>query len=139
MSNKMRSKLNKAKSKVREKSDIIVNLKWSDIKSYINKVWDFTKREGNETKQAAEILKKMISRKEVSENEKIFLREQSKDLIKIIGTAALPIPITAILVALGKKYNFEVFPGNQEEIKRQIEEEKNLLESIGYDYKKLIE
>jgi len=135
----MRSKLNKAKSKVREKSDIIVNLKWSDIKSYINKVWDFTKREGNETKQAAEILKKMISRKEVSENEKIFLREQSKDLIKIIGTAALPIPITAILVALGKKYNFEVFPGNQEEIKRQIEEEKNLLESIGYDYKKLIE
>jgi len=121
------SHIEKFKSFGRRKADKIRNLTWDDVKTFGNKSWDFLKRESNETKQAARILNKMISGKDVSDNEKKFLKEQSKDLVRIISTGALPIPITAILVALGKKYNFEVFPGDQEELKALIEKEKKEL------------
>jgi len=119
--------IEKFKSFSRRKVDKIRNLTWDDVKSFGNRSWVFLKRESNETKQAAEILNKMISGRDVSDNEKKFLKEQSKDLIRIISAGTLPMPITAILVALGKKYNFEVFPGNQEELKALIEKEKNEL------------
>jgi hypothetical protein len=121
------SRIEKFKSFSRKKADKIKNLNWDDVREFGNKTWDFLKRESNETKQAALILNRMISGKDVTDNEKKFLKEQSKDLVKIISTGALPIPITAILVALGKKYNFEVFPGDQKELKALIEKEKNEL------------
>jgi hypothetical protein len=112
------------KDKIKEKFNKLRNLKWSDVKSYGNKLWDSVKRESKETKQAAKILQRMIDGKDVSDSEKKFLKEQSKDLIRIVSTSVLPMPITAVLVALGKKYNFEVFPGSQEELKQLIEKEK---------------
>jgi len=120
-------RIKKWKSFSKEKVDKIKKLSWDDIKEFSNKSWDFIKRESSETKQAAVILNKMISGKDVTDNEKKFLKEQSKDLVKIISTGALPIPITAVLVALGKKYNFEVFPGDQKELKALIEKEKQEL------------
>ena len=119
--------IEKFKSFSIRKVDKIRNLTWDDVKSFGNKSWDFLKRESEETKQAAIILNKMISSKDVSDNEKKFLKEQSKDLIRIISAGTLPMPITAILVALGKKYNFEVLPGNQKELKELIEKEKEEL------------
>jgi len=112
------------KDKIKEKFNKLRNLKWSDVKSYGNKLWDSVKRESKETKQAAKILQRMIDGKDVSDSEKKFLKEQSKDLIRIVSTSVLPMPITAVLAALGKKYNFEVFPGSQEELKQLIEKEK---------------
>jgi hypothetical protein len=117
----------KLKYRFKEKVSKLKKLKWVDIRNYLNRTWEGIKRESNETKQAAKILERMIDGKEVSDNEKKFLREQSKDLIRIISTGVLPIPITAILVALGKRYNFKVLPGNQEELKRLIEKEKDEL------------
>lgn len=124
---KLGDKIKNLKSRVKDGAIKIKNLKWSDVKSYGNKIWDSVKRESSETKQAAGILQKMIDGENVSNAEKKFLKEQSKDLIKIISTGVLPIPITAILAALGKKYNFDVFPGNQEELKKLIEKEKEEL------------
>lgn len=124
---KLGDKIKNFKSRVKDGAIKIKNLKWSDVKSYGNKIWDSVKRESSETKQAAGILQKMIDGENVSNAEKKFLKEQSKDLIKIISTGVLPIPITAILAALGKKYNFDVFPGNQEELKKLIEKEKEEL------------
>ena len=123
----LKDKLKLVGGKIKDKVSKLRNLKWSDIKSYGNKLWDSVKRESKETKQAASILKKMLDGEEVSENEKKFLKEQSKDLVRIIGTSALPMPITAVLVALGKKYKFDVFPGSQEELKSLIEKEKQEL------------
>jgi hypothetical protein len=123
----LKDKLKLVGGKIKDKVSKLRNLKWSDIKSYGNKLWDSVKRESKETKQAAGILKKMLDGEEVSENEKKFLKEQSKDLVRIIGTSALPMPITAVLVALGKKYKFDVFPGSQEELKSLIEKEKQEL------------
>jgi hypothetical protein len=78
-------------------------------------VWDATKVEGEETKIAVRILSRMIKGEEVSDKEKRFLKEQSKDLARIIPLVAIsgipiPIPITPLLVVLGKKYGFDFLP-----------------------------
>lgn len=112
--------------KILSKSNHLKNLSWGDIKNYGDKIWDLTKKESRETKQAVIILRKMIAKKDVTESEKKFLKEQSKDIVRILGTATLPMPITAILILLGKKYNFKVFPGDQDELKKEIEKEKSL-------------
>jgi hypothetical protein len=113
LKNKMDNRINKIKK-----------IRWSDVRTYSSKIWTVVKREGIETKQAANILARMIDGEEVSDNEKKFLKEQSKDLIRIISTSVLPIPITAVLSLIGKKYNFKVCPGEQQELKYLIEKEK---------------
>ena len=77
--------------------------------------WEVTKRESQETKIAVGILSKMLKGDEVSEKEKSFLKEQSKDLARIIPLIAVsgipvPIPITPLLIMLGKKYGFDFMP-----------------------------
>jgi len=123
----LKDKLKLVGDKIKNKVSKLRSLKWSDIRSYGSKLWDSVKRESKETKQAVKILQRMIDNQNVSDNEKRFLREQSKDLIKIIGTGVTPTPIVAIIAILGKKYNFNIFPGDQEELKRLIEKEKQEL------------
>jgi hypothetical protein len=82
---------------------------------FASDVWEATKVEGEETKIAVQILSRMIKGEEVSEKEKNFLREQSKDLVRIIPLVAIsgipiPIPITPLLIILGKKYGFDFLP-----------------------------
>lgn len=77
--------------------------------------WEVTKRESQETKLAVGILSKMIKGDEVSNKEKSFLKEQSKDLARIIPLVAIsglpiPIPLTPLLIILGKKYGFDFIP-----------------------------
>jgi hypothetical protein len=77
--------------------------------------WEVTKRESQETKIAVSILSKMLKGEEVSDKEKSFLKEQSKDLARIIPLIAIsgipiPIPITPLLIMLGKKYGFDFLP-----------------------------
>jgi hypothetical protein len=77
--------------------------------------WEVTKRESQETKIAVGILSKMIKGEEVSDKEKSFLKEQSKDLARIIPLIAVsgipvPIPLTPLLIMLGKKYGFDFLP-----------------------------
>lgn len=78
-------------------------------------VWTTTKREGVETKIALLILRKMLQNKEVTDGEIKFLKEHSIDLIKIlplvlISGIPIPIPITPLLIVLGKKYGFDFLP-----------------------------
>jgi len=77
--------------------------------------WEATKRESQETKLAVGILSKMLKGEEVSDKEKSFLKEQSKDLARIIPLVAvsgipIPIPLTPLLIMLGKKYGFDFLP-----------------------------
>ncbi len=86
-------------------------------------VWDATKRESHETKLAVEILGRMIKGEEVSEKEKSFLRKQSGDLVKILPLVAIsglpiPIPITPLLIVLGKKYGFDFLPKDHRSLLR---------------------
>ena len=78
-------------------------------------VWDFTKREIQEKKLAIEILRRMIKGEEVKDSEKEFLKRQSGDLARILPLVAIsglpiPIPITPLLIVLGKKYGFDFLP-----------------------------
>jgi hypothetical protein len=77
--------------------------------------WEATKIEGEETKIAIEILSRMIKGEEVSDKEKSFLRAQSMDIVRILPLVAIagipiPIPITPLLIVLGKKYGFDFLP-----------------------------
>ena len=77
--------------------------------------WEATKIEGEETKIAVGILAKMIKGEEVTDKEKSFLKAQSKDIVRILPLVAIsgipiPIPITPLLILLGKKYGFDFLP-----------------------------
>jgi hypothetical protein len=80
------------------------------------------KREGKETVQAVEILRKMIKGEDVSDKELKFFKAQSVDLFKVLPLIAIqaipvPVPITPLLIVLGKKYGFSVLPNSHEKIK----------------------
>ena len=90
--------------------------KWfSDIKK-------FSIREANETRIAARILIKIIKNEssltedKPTESEIKFLKEHSKDLLKILGfiaTTPTPIPYILISVAL-KKFGIDLFPSKDD-------------------------
>jgi len=80
-------------------------------------------RESKETKEAAEILQKMVMGKEVTAEEKKLLKYQSIDILKVLPLIAIqgipiPIPITPLLIILGKKYGFNILPDSHEKIKK---------------------
>jgi hypothetical protein len=88
---------------------------------FASDVWDATKREKDETKIALEILRRMLKGEEVTVKEKEFVKRQSGDLIKILPLVAIsglpiPIPITPLLILLGKKYGFDFLPKDHREI-----------------------
>ena len=88
---------------------------------FANDVWDATKRESQETKLALEILRRMLKGEEVSDKEKEFVKRQSGDLVKILPLVAIsglpiPVPITPLLIVLGKKYGFDFLPKDHREI-----------------------
>jgi hypothetical protein len=94
--------------------------------------WEATKREGTETKIAVLILRKMIQDKPVSQGEINFLKEHSMDLVKIIPLVLIsgipiPVPITPLLIALGKKYGFDLLPkDNRHHLTDKDEKEKEI-------------
>lgn len=74
--------------------------------------WVQTKIEKEETKIAIFILYKIIKRKKVSTKEIKFLKEQSKDLLKILPLLVfqgIPIPLTPFWILLAK-YNPGLLP-----------------------------
>ena len=123
------------------------NESFEKITDYLNKllkrggdfaqdVWDATKRESHETKLAVEILRRMIKGEEVTDKEKEFVKKQSGDLARILPLVAIsglpiPIPITPLLIVLGKKYGFDFLPKDHRELlTKEIELTDELKSSI---------
>ena len=89
------------------------------------------KREGKETAIAAKILKRLVYRKEVSEEEKKFLKNQSIDLLKIVGVVGLGVVSSVIPIALEKilnKKDMSIMPTKQELPKENPETGEDLTE-----------
>ena len=89
--------------------------------------WTATKVEGEETKIAVNILSRMIKGEEVSEKEKTFLRAQSMDIVRILPLVAIsgipiPLPITPLLIMLGKKYGFDFLPKDHRGLLKDYED-----------------
>lgn len=83
------------------------------------------KRESEETKEAAGILQKMILGRPVTERERKFLKYQSVDILKVVPLVIIqgipiPVPITPILIALGRKYGFNILPDSHRKIEKDI-------------------
>ena len=91
-----------------------VSSKKENVITSLNKIVDAAKREGEETAQAAEIFKRLVTKQSVSDKEISFLKEQSLDLLKIIGVAGLgvvSVPLTIFLEKfLKKKFNISILP-----------------------------
>ena len=87
-------------------------------------------REKKETVQAFKICKKILSKKDVSKEEVSFLKEQSKDLAKIVGVMAMGSVSMAIPIALekilNKKYGISIMPSSQGVIKESKNNDKGL-------------
>lgn len=63
----------------------------------------------------------MVKGEEVSDKEKKFLKAQSKDIVKILPLVAIqgipiPVPITPLLIMLGKKYGFDILPKDHRDL-----------------------
>lgn len=91
---------------------------WNSIKKTAVKVRKTAKREKKETIVAAQIIKKFILLKEVTDEEKKFLKEQSIDIARILPLVAVqavpaPVPITPFLIALGSKIGLDLVPKEQ--------------------------
>jgi len=96
-------------------------------------VWDATKVEGEETKISVRILSRMVKGEEVSEKEKSFLKAHSMDIVRIlplvvISGIPIPIPITPLLIMLGKKYGFDFLPKDNRGLLKDDEDKPPTIE-----------
>jgi len=112
-----------------ERFDILKDKKNKLIQSF-NKFKEIASREKKETLEAFNICKKILSKKEVSEPEIKFLKEQSKDLAKIFGVMAMGSISMAIPIALekvlNKKYGISIMPSSQENLSESKSNDKGL-------------
>lgn len=104
-----------------EKGSIRVRIRrfWVHVRIIFTNVRTSAIRERKETVIAARILRDHLKGKEITEEEKRFLREQSIDLARILPIVAVqaipaPVPVTPLLIALGKKIGVNVLPTEQE-------------------------
>jgi hypothetical protein len=111
-------------------SPIIKENIFKDLKGVLKSIWskggkltqdiiDGAKREGKETSKLIQLLNKMLHGDSITNDEKTFMKAQGKDLLKILPLVAiqgipLPIPITPLLLVLGKKFGFNILPDSHE-------------------------
>lgn len=80
-------------------------------------VWEATKRESRETKEAVRLIDLLIKGEKITEEQQKFLKAQAVDLAKILPLIAIqgipvPVPITPFLIILGKKVGFDILPNS---------------------------
>ena len=90
---------------------------------FIKDAWDATKRESQETKDAAKILFNILSGKKTSQTDRKFLIYQTTDIAKLIPLLVVkgipvPVPITPLLVFVCKKAGFDILPNSHKKIKK---------------------
>ena len=76
-----------------------------DLKNSWTEFVNGARREGKETTEAAKILAKIINKKDVTEEDKKFLKSQSKDLARIVALMGLGAVSMALPIALEKVLN----------------------------------
>lgn len=88
------------------------------IKESWNSFMGLVRREGKETREAVNIIKKIVLKKEVTPEEIKYLKSQSADIAKIVGIMGLGAVSMAIPIALEKilnKWDISIMPTAQSE------------------------
>lgn len=110
-----------------------VNEFFGNIKDKWSNFIEAAKREGRETGEAAQILKRYVrDRKNVSPEDIKFLKEQSKDLLKIVGVVGLGAISSVIPVVLEKLLNkkgMSIMPSSQSRQKEDPHTGEDLTEA----------
>lgn len=101
---------------------------FNKIGTFLSKVKKVAIREKDETVVAAKILRKFVLKGHITEEEKEFLKGQSTDLARLLPIVAAqaipsPVPITPLLILLGKKIGIDLIPKDQE-IPEEYEKKK---------------
>ena len=108
----------------------ILKDKKNKLSQSFKKFKEIALREKRETIQAFKICKKILAKKDVSKEEVHFLKEQSKDLAKIVGVMAMGSISMAIPIALegilNKKYGISIMPKSQEGLSESKSNDKGL-------------
>ena len=120
----------KMKSYVNDKSEELKN-SWKTFVSV-------AKREKGETMELLKVLQKLVSGKEVTENEIKLLKSQSKDIVKIVavmGMGAVSMAIPLLLEKVLNKYGISIMPSSHKELgdEESVEEkspEENKIKSL---------
>ncbi len=115
-------------------NDYIKNKK-EKLKLDFSKFKEVAKRESKETGQAFEILKKILKKEEVSENELKFLKEQSKDLAKILGIVSVGVVSSLLPILIEKalqksKYDISILPKSNEHLLKKDDEDDTEIEDF---------
>jgi hypothetical protein len=109
-----------------------VNEFFGNIKDKWGNFIEAAKREGRETGEAAQILKRYVTdRKSVSTEDIKFLKEQSKDLLKIVGIVGLGAISSVIPIVLEKLLNkkgMSIMPSSQSTHKENLHTGEDLIE-----------
>jgi len=127
---------------IAEKSDDVNESLKNTINSALNKgaafakeVWDSTKREAKETREAVRLLNELSKGNKLSTIELQFLKAQAVDLVKVLPLIAiqgipLPIPITPFLILLGKRIGFDILPNSHKKVNYTFENKNTKYETI---------
>lgn len=98
------------------------------VKSALNKgsdavksMWNGVKRESKETKEAVRLIGEILKGHEVTDEQKEFIKAQSIDIVKAVPLIAVsgipvPIPITPLLILLGKRIGWDILPNSHTKI-----------------------
>jgi len=102
-----------------KKMKSFVNDKSEELKNSWKTFVTVAKREKGETIELLKVLQKLISNKEVTENEIKLLKAQSKDIVKIVavmGMGAVSMAIPLLLEKLLNKYGISIMPNSHKEL-----------------------
>jgi hypothetical protein len=135
-----KSNATKAYEKMFKESSEKIKNKKEKLKSDLKKFKLAAKRESRETYLAFEILMNILKRKEVSENELKFLKEQSKDLTKILlllslGSISSILPIALEKMLKKSKYNISILPKDNEHLLKESNTSDKALKNKSKDSK----
>jgi len=120
-------KLGKSKKDlITEDLKTFLNDKKSKLKELLDNVIVRAREEKEETAIAAKILKRVIFNSDtVSKEEVMFLKEQSKDLMKlfvVVGLGAISTIIPIVIEKWLKRYDMSIMPKKQEIPRKENEE-----------------
>lgn len=91
------------------------------MKDSLKKVQAIGKREARQTAMALDIIgQKILKGRKISPDEAKFLKEQGKDIAKLLPLIAIqgipiPVPITPFLIAYGRKVGIDLVPKDNQE------------------------
>ena len=101
------------------------------IKQSWQNLVSIARREGKETTIAAGILKKIITNKDVTDEEIKYLKSQSGDVLKLLAMASLGVTLSTLINKGLSKWGISLLPKDQGSLEKDDDDDKEkIVENI---------